>query len=91
MGTSGHDEDLHDDRDLVTVAVFTTGLEAHVARLHLESEGVLAFIVGEHLAAMHIFMSMVAGGVQLQVPRRQEHRARTILSALERGDYALDE
>jgi hypothetical protein len=83
--------DLHDDRDLVTVAVFTTGLEAHVARLHLESEGVLAFIVGEHLAAMHIFMSMVSGGVRLQVPRRQEHRARAILDALERGEYEIED
>ena len=64
---------------------------AHIARSHLESEGILAFVVGEHLAAMHVFMSIVSGGVRLQVPRRDELRAREILRAIERGEYSIDE
>ena len=84
-------EPADDDDDLVTVAVFTFGPDAHIARSHLESEGILAFVVGEHLAAMHVFMSIVSGGVRLQVPRRHELRARKILRALERGEYSIDE
>ncbi|HEY4367658.1 MAG TPA: DUF2007 domain-containing protein [Steroidobacteraceae bacterium] len=77
--------------DLVTVARFTLPLQAQVIRARLETEGIFAFVAGEHLGTAHAVMSVAAGSVQLQVPRHQEAAAKSILAAIDRGDYALEE
>ena len=77
--------------DLVTVAQFTNVLEANVLRNCLESHGVFAFVWGEHLGTAHIFLSILSGGVRVQVRQDQLGRAKEIIAAIERGELAIDE
>lgn len=88
-----HDEPLDPeaDVDLVTVAQFTNVLEANVLRNCLESHGVFASVWGEHLGTAHIFLSIISGGVRVQVRQDQVERAKEIIAAVARGDLAIDE
>jgi hypothetical protein len=91
--TDEQDESLDREAhvDLVTVAQFTNVLEANVLRNCLESHGVFAFVWGEHLGTAHIFLSIISGGVRVQVRQDQVERAKEIIAAVERGDLAIDE
>jgi hypothetical protein len=84
-------EDDGSGRDLVTVARFTEVWEAHILKSRLLADGLLASIADEHLVAMDWFYSNAIGGVRVQVPAVEAERARAILDAVRRGDYALDE
>lgn len=78
-------------RDLVTIVRVTEVWEAHIIKARLQAEGLLASIADEHLVSMDWFYSNAIGGVRVQVPACEEDRARQILEAVQRGDYALDE
>jgi hypothetical protein len=80
-----------DDIDLVTLFRTNNVLNAHVIRMHLDSEGIFAYLWGEHLGTAHIIFSAATGGMRLQVRSDQLKRAREVLAAFQRGDYALDE
>lgn len=76
---------------LATVARYTEVWEAHILRARLEAEGVIAIVADQHLIGANWFYSNALGGVRVQVPVSQLDTARQVLSALERGDYALAE
>jgi hypothetical protein len=76
-------------RDLVTVARFTEVWDAHILKSRLLADGLLASIADEHLVAMDWFYSNAIGGVRVQVPAVEAARARAIVEAVERGEYAL--
>lgn len=80
-----------EDIDLVTIAIFSNPLKANVLRACLESHGIFAFVWGEHLGIMHIFMSFASGGMRLQVRSDQVEEARAVMAAFERGELAIDE
>ncbi len=61
---------------LVTVATFSTPMEATLAKQFLESEGIEAFLADE---AMALQLSLAIGGVKLQVPETDVDRARQLL------------
>ena len=64
---------------LKTVARFREPYEAHIARGKLETEGIPAVVVDEHLVQINWMYSQAVGGVKLQVPEEALERAREIL------------
>ena len=65
---------------LTTIASFSFPYEAHIAKSHLESENIPAFIADEHTINMQWLYSDAMGGVRLQVPTPLAKRANEILS-----------
>jgi hypothetical protein len=75
--------------DLVLVGRFFALAEAYVVQSRLAAEGVPA-LVADALAAQNLpWGSGALGGVRVLVPESHVDRARKILQAVERGDYAL--
>ena len=67
-------------RPWVTLATFWHPAEAHIARIRLESAGVVCVLLDEFTAATNVF-AIAVGGVKLQVPRAQVGRAAALLRA----------
>ena len=88
-GGGGGDDDGDDDsRDedpepiqWVTLATFMHPAEAHIARLRLESAGVVCVLLDELTAGTNC-LSLAVGGVKLQVPQVDRDRAVTLLRRL---------
>lgn len=76
---------------LTQVASYTTAIEAHLARLRLEEEGIPAFILNEHLIALQWDMSQALGGVAVHVPSEYIAQARVAIGAHDAGTFALAE
>jgi hypothetical protein len=70
-------------QDLVTVATFTTAMDAHLRKNLLEGEGIQAFVADE-LTGDQLSGAYVHGYVKLQVARQDAERAEQILQARER-------
>ena len=70
-------------QELVTVATFTTAMEAHLYKNMLEIEGVATFVTDE-LTGDFLSGAYIQGYVKLQVARQDAKRARKILDAHER-------
>ena len=77
--------------DLVTVARMYNPLEAEMLRGRLESEGVSAMVADTQTAQVNPFYKLAIGGVRVMVPEAYLARAREIVRADARGDYALDD
>lgn len=76
---------------LVRVASYTTPIEAHLSRGRLEAEGVPAFVCHEqHVGAIWMY-SIALGGAKVYVHRNDLARARDIVEAHNRGDFALED
>jgi hypothetical protein len=67
-------------QDLVTVATFTTAIDAHLRKNLLEGEGIRAFLADE-LTGDRLLGGAAYGGVKLQVAQPDAERARQILQA----------
>lgn len=76
---------------LIRVASYTTPIEAHVARGRLEAEGVPAFVCHEHHVGAIWMYSVALGGAKVYVHRSDESRARDIIAANNRGEFALED
>ena len=68
-----------------------SGPTAEVLRAFLESEGIPASLENLHWNAMYSLISYSTGGVRLMVHTGNLGRARELLAAFDRGDFALDE
>jgi len=68
----------------VTVATFTTSLDASVARGYLESAGIEAFVPGEDLGTLSLNRGWIST-CELQVFERDRERA---IEALKAGSSA---
>ena len=77
--------------DLVMVARIYDPLEAEMLRGRLESEGVPAMVADTLTAQTNPFYKLAIGGVRVMVPEAYLARAREIVRADARGDYALDD
>jgi len=66
---------------LITVAVFTTGTQAHMARIALEDAGIACFIADENVATVNWLWTAAVGGIKLQVIEPDAPRAAEILRA----------
>ena len=67
---------------LVTVATFTTPLEAELVRGRLDEEGIAAFVADGELVTADWTMSNAIGGVKVRVAAEDADRARAVLAEL---------
>lgn len=65
--------------ELVTVATYPMPYQAHLAKTHLEAEGIPAFIQDEHLNSIDWLYTPALGGIRLQVAQDQLEEARKVL------------
>ena len=65
---------------LVTVATFPNAMEANFAKGCLEAAGIPAFLADEQMVGMNWHMSILLGGVKLQVCADDAEEAVEILS-----------
>ena len=75
--------------DLVTIARLLDPSEAFLLQSFLESEGVRAVPADVHMTQANLWLMHATGGVRLQVPSSQVERAKQLLQARERGEFAL--
>ena len=74
------------------VARLLDPLEAEMLRGRLEAEGVPAMVADTQTVQINpLFYKLAVGGVRVMVPEAYLARAREIVRADARGDYALDD
>lgn len=73
--------------DLVTLATYRFALQAEVARVALEQEGIHAVIADSNLVTTNFFLGNAVGYIKLQSPRSQ---AKAALAILQRQPNLLD-
>lgn len=69
-----------DDKNLVIVATFDFGWQAHIAQGLLEAEGIASFIDNELFASLYPIGFNTIGGVNLRVFAKDADRARQIIA-----------
>jgi hypothetical protein len=70
----------------VTIGIYNSGVEAEMARNHLEAAGIPALVVGEDAALVDWLIRDSLGGIRLLVFEQDQDQARAILNpARERG------
>jgi len=74
----------------ITVATFSQGVDAHLARTRLEAEGIHCIVSDEFLVRVNWLLSNAVGGVKLMVPAWEAERAREILRPKPRLVVAAD-
>ena len=82
------DEDTLDEKtddtleeNLVTVASFTTPVEAEMARVRLERLGIAAFLGNAAAVGVMPFLGNDLGGISLQVLEKDADQARELLAS----------
>lgn len=74
---------------LVRIAAYENAIEAHLARGRLEAEGIPAYVCHEHHVTAYWLRSLALQGVKIYVHPMNGDRAREIIAAHDRGEYAL--
>jgi ribosomal protein S27E len=74
----------------VVIARYGTPWEAHVARALLESEGIEARLLDEHMVGANWTQALAIGEVKLAVPETQSGAAQELLALVAAGALALD-
>jgi Putative prokaryotic signal transducing protein len=72
----------------VTVARFATPHEAHLAKLRLESEGIVAFVADENVNRIQPLLGPALGWIRLQVADEDVDAARHVLTTDDPGAEA---
>ena len=67
------------DDELITIASFNTPVEAHMAQVTLEGQGIESFLGDEHIVSMNPLYSIAVGGVKVKVRLRDEQASKDIL------------
>jgi hypothetical protein len=75
----------------VTVAQFNDPVDAQLLQVHLQVEGITAFLADAHLVQTDRLIAIAVGGVKVQVQGRDVGLAQDVIAALQAGAYALDE
>ena len=65
--------------DPVTIARFSTRMEAELARLHLETEGFFVSLANAEMVAMEWTLGNATGLIRLEVPQSQAEAASALL------------
>jgi hypothetical protein len=55
--------------DLVTVKTFDNPIDAHLLRIHLESEGIPCYIFDEEIVAIQPLFANAVGGIKVKIHR----------------------
>ncbi len=72
------------ENKLVTIATFPDALKARIVKGRLEAEGILCFIADEHTITNQPYLTMIHGGVRLQVQENDTARAEEIIRVTQR-------
>jgi hypothetical protein len=72
------------ENKLVTIATFPDALKARIVKGRLEAEGILCFIADEHTITNQPYLTMIHGGVRLQVQENDLARAEEIIRITQR-------
>lgn len=72
---------------MLTLAAFTTAIEAYIVKGRLEAEGIPALIIFEHHIWAKWSLSLALGGVRVQVPGTRVDQALKVLEAIDIGEY----
>jgi len=67
------------EEELVTLATYRFAIQAEVARVALEQEGIRVFVADSNLVATNFFLGNAVGYIKLQVPRSQVQAGVAIL------------
>lgn len=78
-------------RDLFIVAKYLVPTDAFLAQGCLVAGGIPAVVADANHVQADFLIAAAIGGVRVMVPQAYLQEARTMLDALRRGDYALDE
>ena len=70
---------MTDKDDLVTIATFSSTVDAELAKSRLESEGISAALGNELASGLMPFLGPGLGGVTLQVANHDVERAKEVL------------
>ncbi|GAB3467336.1 hypothetical protein GCM10027321_34620 [Massilia terrae] len=89
LGT--HDDAMLPGRDLVEVARYLVPMEARLAQGCLVAAGIPAVLADEQLLQANMLLAPAVGGVRILVPQEHLQESVSVLEALKRGDFALDE
>ncbi|RYE21427.1 MAG: DUF2007 domain-containing protein [Sphingobacteriales bacterium] len=65
--------------ELVTIATFSTSIEAHIQKGYLENEGIPCFLKDEHTISANPMYDVAMGGIKLQVWESDAQRAYNLL------------
>lgn len=82
---------MTDEGDWLMAARCLDPTEAHLLRACLEAAGLTAMVADAHLVQTHSLIAVAVGGARVLVPADQLDRAKAVLAAFHRGDFALDE
>ncbi len=77
--------------DLFTVAQFMIPTDAFMAKGCLVAAGIPAVVADANHAQAYQLIIPALGGVRVQVPEAYLEQSREVLTALARGDFALDD
>ena len=77
--------------DLILIARFSNVWQAQMLQGRLEVEGVPAIIADANIVQTNPLLTIAVGGARVLVPESHVARAREIATAIERGDYTLDD
>jgi hypothetical protein len=72
-----------------TVACYTDPIEAYIVRGRLQAEGFTVYVADAHSALGNWDWRLAIGGAKVRVLTTEFARARELMRALDRGDYAL--
>jgi hypothetical protein len=76
---------------LIRIAAYENAIEAHLAHGRLEVEGIPAYVCHENHITANWLRSVALQGVKIYVHPMNGDRAREIIAAHDRGDYALED
>lgn len=80
-----------DEGDWLLVARCLDPTEAHLLRACLEAVGLDAMVADANLVQTHSLIAVAVGGARVMVPEAQLERAKAVLAAYHRGEFALDD
>ncbi|MCK4913885.1 MAG: DUF2007 domain-containing protein [Planctomycetes bacterium] len=67
------------DEKFITIATFNEPLQARLAKIKLNEEGIKCFLSGENFAATYWPTQAITGGVKLQVKNNDVEKAIEVL------------
>jgi len=73
---------------LITVVSYINAWDARITSGRLEAEGIPTVLVDENYVLQNWAISQALGGVKIQVPVEHADKAKEIISALSKGEFA---
>jgi hypothetical protein len=86
-----HTKDTDLSRNLFIVATYYVPTDAHIVTGCLVAAGIPAVVADDNLVQTDSLLTPALGGVRILAPEAYLERAKEVIDAFNRGDYALDE